>query len=496
MHHMRKSGILMHPTAIPGPGGIGSLGKEARDFIDFLHSSNQTLWQVLPLGPTGYSNSPYSCYSAFAGNPLLINLSLIVDEGDLHHRELAENFPPDRIDYEGVAEHKFALLRLAYGRFIASEDQGRKQEFWSFCDSSFWLHDFALFMACKEHFRGKVWSQWPSELQRRNIDACCRYSEKLGTLVGEQKYMQWQFSRQWQSLKAYANDHGISVFGDMPIFVAYDSADVWCNQHFFQLDLQGKPHVVAGVPPDYFSKTGQRWGNPLYDWARMAEDNYNWWVSRLRGDLGLYDLVRIDHFRGFEAYWEIPAREKTAVKGQWVKGPGESFFRSVNNALGRLPLIAEDLGVITPEVESLRDLFGLPGMKILQFAFDSGADNPYLPHNYTTQSVVYTGTHDNDTTSGWFSKLPPKQQQRVCAYLRCNPEDIAWEMIRAALSSVSQYAILPMQDLLGLDTAARMNVPGVPGGNWGWRTSCKAFSADLSQRLGEMSRNYNRAGVV
>jgi len=492
MHRQRMSGILLHPTSLPGPGGIGSFGSEAYKFIDFLANARQTIWQVLPLGPTGYGNSPYSCYSAFAGNPLLIDLVSICEEGDLFFEELREKLPTDSVDYSKVSEYKLNLLRLAAGRFLSGENLKRKREFWQFCDSTFWLHDYSLFMACKEYFRGKGWNRWPFELVHREQESCISYAEKLGAAIGEHKYMQWQFFKQWRALKNYANAREVRVVGDAPIFVAYDSADVWCNQRLFRLNDKGVPQAVAGVPPDYFSKTGQRWGNPLYDWKQLASEGYAWWIARLRSDLGLYDIVRIDHFRGFEACWEIPTKEKTAVKGCWVKGPGESFFTALRQAIGHLPLLAEDLGVITPEVESLRDSLGLPGMKILQFAFDSGADNPYLPHNHVPNSIVYTGTHDNDTTEGWFTGLGHEQQRRVCKYFRCDPGQVAWEMIRAALASVSRYAVIPMQDLLRLGSDSRMNVPGVAVGNWGWRLTQGALGKELEECLRDLSELYNR----
>jgi 4-alpha-glucanotransferase len=492
MSQQRLSGLLLHPTSLSGPGGIGSFGATARQFIDFLQASGQSLWQVLPLGPTGYGNSPYSCYSAFAGNPLLIDLDEIVEEGNLDRQELSEELPLNCVDFAVVGDYKLSLLRTAAERFLAGNDLESKNEFWGFCDSAFWLHDYALFMACKQHFRGKSWNRWPFELGRRSKEACSLYSEKLGRAIGIEKYIQWQFYRQWIRLKKYANSHAIKIIGDAPIFVAYDSADVWCNQNLFSLDSSGKPDVVAGVPPDYFSKNGQRWGNPLYKWDRHAEQDYSWWSARIRHDLILYDILRIDHFRGFEAHWEIPAREKTAINGKWVKGPGAALFKALEQTLAQLPLIAEDLGVITPEVEALRDNLGFPGMTILQFSFDSGPANPYLPHNHSINSVVYTGTHDNNTTRGWFESLTKGQQLRVCSYLRCKPEEVVWEMIRAAFSSVARYSIIPVQDLMNLDVMARMNMPGVASGNWSWRIQNRTFDEQLVGKLRDMTELYNR----
>lgn len=491
MHH-RQSGILLHPSSLPGPEAIGTLGQSARQFVDFLARSGQSLWQVLPLGPPACGNSPYSCFSAFAGNPDLIDLQQLCDEGDLLPTELPGQPPTSQVDFTAVREEKGPQLKAAAARFFAGSVQDRMPEFWRFCDSTFWLDDFALFMACKEYFHGVPWHRWPKDLVQRKPAAITSYRAELGALIGEQKYLQWQFSRQWHAVKGYANSKGVRIIGDAPIFVAHDSADVWCNQHLFMLDATGKPTLVAGVPPDYFSKTGQLWGNPLYRWDRLQADGYGWWLARLRNDFSLYDLVRIDHFRGFEAFWEVSGGQKTAIRGRWVQGPGADFFIAARTNLGELPIIAEDLGVITPAVEQLRDSFGFPGMNILQFAFDSGAGNAYLPHNHRHNSVVYTGTHDNNTTRGWFAQLTVKQQHRVCDYLRCSTEDLVWEMIRAAQASVSHMAILPLQDLLDLDANARMNCPGVATGNWGWRYLPGSLTETLASRLHHLAHLYDR----
>ncbi|MCL2761502.1 MAG: 4-alpha-glucanotransferase [Desulfuromonadales bacterium] len=492
MWYSRHSGILLHPTSLPGEGGIGSFGREAIAFIDFLKAAGQSLWQILPLGPTGYGNSPYSCYSAFAGNPLLINLEKLVEAGDLKKKDTVASFPTDKVDYEAVIAFKSSILKKAAASFFAKAESSRKEAFWNFCDSTFWLHDYALFMVLREYFGEESWNNWPSALVKRDPVTCKEYSDKLGEDIGFQKYMQWQFYTQWSEVKAYANNLGIKIIGDAPIFVAYDSVDVWCNQQIFRLDKDGLPLVVAGVPPDYFSSTGQRWGNPHYNWDNLALDGYNWWLARIGNDLALYDIVRIDHFRGFEAAWTIPASEKTAIKGEWVKGPGDKLFEAVRAKFGNLPIIAEDLGIITPEVEAIRDKFSLPGMKILQFAFEGGAVNAYLPHNHILNSVVYTGTHDNDTTLGWFSGLDTEKQQLICDYLNCKNDGLLESMIRVAVGSVARYAILPMQDVLSLGSSARMNIPGTSAGNWGWRMGKDSIAPALAERLKHLAIIYGR----
>lgn len=493
MQRVRKSGILLHPTSLPGPGGIGSFGTEARNFIDFLHDSGQTLWQVLPLGYTSYGNSPYMCYSAFAGNPLLIDLHRLAAEGDLKGAQLLEDLPTDRTDYQQVMDYKFSALRAAAAAFLAGGRDARMEEFWHFCDTTPWLHDFALFMALKELYPGENWSGWPVEIARREPAALEEASRSLGPRIGEHKYQQWQFSRQWHDVRAYAGRQGVGIFGDIPIFVAYDSCDVWANPHLFHLDTGGRPKVVAGVPPDYFSKTGQLWGNPLYDWDTMLQEGYAWWIDRVRSSLDLYDLIRIDHFRGFAACWEVPYGEKTAKNGRWVPGPGEALFSALSRVLGELPIVAEDLGYITPDVEALRDRFAFPGMKILQFAFGSGPDNPYLPHNHVQSSVVYTGTHDNDTTLGWFTSLSAREKKMVLRYLDRTGDGIVWDLIRTAFASVADTVVIPLQDLLELPGDFRMNLPGTAGGNWSWRLGKGVLTAKLAKRLLELTQIYGRA---
>jgi 4-alpha-glucanotransferase len=383
-------------------------------------------------------------------------------------------------------------LGRAAENFLVSGDNVRKEEFRLFCESTPWLDDYALFMVAKTHHHGKSWRYWPQGIARRTSSALEEYSCSLAPAVGMQKYMQWQFFRQWEKLKHYANANGIEIIGDIPIFVAYDSADVWGNPHLFHLDERGRPLVVAGVPPDYFSETGQLWGTPLYNWEVTAFHGFRWWVERMKSALFLYDRVRIDHFRGFEAYWEVPANEKTAVNGRWVKGPGEALFNALIDSLGPLPVIAEDLGVITPDVEALRDRFGFPGMKILQFAFNSGPDNSYLPHNHERHAVVYTGTHDNDTTTGWFAALTAEERKQVLDYLNTDGKDIAWDMIRAALTSVAATAIIPLQDILSLGSSARMNLPGTSSGNWSWRFAWDDFSTEHCAKLHNLTGIYGR----
>lgn len=488
----RSAGILLHPSSLPGPGGIGSLGSHCRAFIEFLAASGFSHWQVLPLTPPAAGNSPYSAYSAFAGNPLLIDLEQLVEAGDLSSEHLSSTASDVQVDFSAVAAQKERLLYQASETFFSKGHTAELEEFWQFCDTTYWLHDYALFQALKRHYRGIAWHRWPKKLAMRDGEACERAAKELGHQIGTHKYQQWQFHRQWQRVRSYAAERGVTLIGDLPIFVAHDSADVWCNRHLFLLDESGRPSAVAGVPPDYFSKTGQLWGNPLYDWQRMAQDGYAWWIARIRQLLEQFDMVRIDHFRGFEAAWHVPATARTAVKGAWVPGPGEAFFNAVGAAIGSLPFIAEDLGVITPAVEALRDCFQLPGMKIMQFAFDSDAANPYLPHNHVPNSIVYTGTHDNDTTLGWAANLPAATRDRMARYLGGTGVDPAGDLIRSTLMSVARIAILPLQDLLGLSSEARMNRPGTADGNWGWRFQEGRLTEPLARQWREMLECYGR----
>lgn len=477
----------MHPTSLPSRFGIGDLGPEARRFVDFLAASGQQLWQVLPLGPTGFGDSPYMCFSAMAGNPLLISLELLQGRGLLDSAEL-DALPayPAQVDYGRVITEKLPLLKAAWSNFQRRAGAGERAAFAEFCQAhAHWLDDFALFMALKGHYRGRPWVEWTTPLVKRSGVALSRARRKHGEAMDFHRFLQFEFHRQIAELKDYANQRHIKIIGDLPIYVAHDSAEVWAQPEYFDIARDtGQPRAVAGVPPDYFSATGQLWGNPLYDWDRMRQDGYAWWARRFKALLEYVDAVRIDHFRGFEAYWRVAYGEPTAINGAWVPGPGEDFFRQLYGQLGDLPIIAEDLGVITPEVEALRDTFNLPGMKILQFAFGAGDDNPYLPHNYQANCVVYTGTHDNDTTLGWFRSLAEAEREVVLQYLKCeNLEEIHWDMVGLAFHSAAQMAIVPLQDLLGLGSEARMNTPSKGQGNWVWRFGQGSLTEALKDRL-------------
>ncbi|MDD2308971.1 MAG: 4-alpha-glucanotransferase [Desulfuromonadaceae bacterium] len=488
----RGCGVLLHPTSLPGPGGIGSMGKDACTFVDLLAEMGMSYWQVLPLTPPACGNSPYSAFSALAGNPLLIDLDQLVVDGDLakiHH----EKSPDDScVDFAAVSEKKMKLLRKAGASFLANDAAPYKQEFWNFCNRTTWLHNFALFMALKRKYKGKSWEKWPADLALMTPEQYEKVSVELGPEIGVQKYIQWQFFRQWSGLRAYAADKGIAIIGDIPIFVGYDSVDVWSHRELFLLDPKGKPTVVAGVPPDYFSATGQLWGNPLYDWEAMGRQKFAWWIERFQSMFELFDIIRVDHFRGFEAAWHVPAGEKTAVNGSWVKAPGVTLFDTIFAALGKVPIIAEDLGVITPEVEGLRDRYDFPGMKIVQFAFDSGPANPYLPHNHQKKSVVYTGTHDNDTTAGWYGSLSDLQRSRVSYYVGGRGDDTVDCILRTVLMSVADTAIIPLQDLIRSGSEARMNTPGTAFGNWGWRFTWDMISPDLAGQVRDQIECYGR----
>ncbi len=494
MTRRRRCGILCHLTCLPSPFGIGDLGDAAYRFVDFLCSAGQSVWQVLPLGPTGYGDSPYQPFSAFAGNPLLIDLRQLVEDGLLTERDLAlpDPFADDRVHYGEVIAFKQMVLRHAYQR-LPGAPQALQDEFAAFCEAERdWLADYALFMALKQRHAWASWFEWPREIALRAPEAMARWRDELSDEIAYHSLLQFLFERQWQRLHVYAQSNGIQIIGDLPIFVGHDSADVWGHQELFQLDAQGQPTVVAGVPPDYFSPTGQRWGNPLYRWERMAEDGYGWWLARLRRVLSLVDEVRIDHFRGFVAYWEVPAAEPTAIHGRWVPGPGRAFFDAVRAALGDLPIIAEDLGLITQDVTALRQELGLPGMTVLQFAFGGPATNPHLPFNHERNSVVYTGTHDNDTSVGWYAGLGEREAHRARVYTGTDGSDMHWHLIRLAMTSVSDLAIYPLQDVLGLDSGARMNFPGRAQNNWTWRYTPDALDPALAAALSELARVTGR----
>jgi 4-alpha-glucanotransferase len=503
----RSSGILLHPTSLPGRFGIGDLGPEAYSFADFLVASRQTLWQVLPLGPTGYGDSPYACFSAFAGNTLLISPELLQRDGLLSETDLAEVPERDgeeRVDFERAHELKESLLKKAFARFRQATDVGLRASFQAFCQRyAEWLDDYALFRALKNAHGGVAWNEWEPQFVRRDPRALARAREELHEAVEAQKFYQFLFFKQWFTLKSYCNERGIKLIGDIPIFVAQDSSDVWTNPEQFKLDERGVPIVVAGVPPDYFSATGQLWGNPLYNWERMRADGFRWWIARVASTLQTVDILRIDHFRGFAACWEIPGGDRTAERGRWVEAPGRELFTAIREALGRLPIIAEDLGVITPDVEALRDDFGFPGMRILQFGFGGDPKNHDLPHNYHRNVVVYTGTHDNDTAIGWFESeagagstrdaAQVEREREFCLkYLRSDGREIHWDFIRAVLASVADTAIVPLQDLLGLGNSARMNLPNSTSGNWAWRYKRGALTAELSRRLKDLTWLYGR----
>jgi 4-alpha-glucanotransferase len=501
----RASGLLLHPTSLPGPHGSGDLGGEARSFVDFLAHAKQSFWQMLPVAPPGFGESPYSAQSAFAGSPWLVNFDALVEAGFLEPDAIANPpiFSDDHVDFAKMSAHREHLLRLAHAAFVRKENVAELEKFSK--REAHWLDDFALFRALKKSHGGVAWTKWDAPLRNRDAKALARARFDLEEEISFEKFVQWTFDSQFRALRSYARSKGVALIGDIPIFVAHDSADVWQHPENFFLDESGEPTFVAGVPPDYFSATGQRWGNPLYRWKRLKKSGFVWWVKRFEAMLSRFDAVRIDHFIGFQRYWRIPGQDATAVNGKWMKGPSSDFFEAVRKKLGTLPLIAEDLGAATPAVFRLRDEFHLPGIKILQFAFgtDANADT-FLPHNYSRNAVVYTGTHDNDTTVGWFdddgasgTRTPEQIEKERASALRYlgaeSSDEINWRMIRAAMGSIANLAIFPVQDVLGLGSEARMNRPGEGAGNWSWRLQRGELTNDHAARLATLAETYGRA---
>lgn len=500
----RRAGVLLHPSSLPSKYGIGDFGKGAYDFIDFLEKAGQTIWQVLPFGPTGFGDSPYQSFSAFAGQPLFISLDDLVVEGLLTKEDLVyvPAFSDDRVDYGYVQYYKNPLFKKAYSNFLKAKTKKTDaispalfRDFDKFCKANTdWLEDYTLFMSVKDSQGGISFMEWPDELRRPTPEKKAALKEDLAVEMGYYAFLQFLFFRQWAVLKTYANLKGIQIVGDIPIFVSTDSADVWANPELFQLDSDGYPTVVAGVPPDYFSETGQLWGNPLYDWDYHKSTGYSWWIKRIKNQLSVFDYIRIDHFRGFEAYWAVPYGDETAIGGKWCPGPGADFFNALQGALGEeLPIWAEDLGVITEGVEALRDGFHLPGMKVLQFAFGNLEDNDLYPYRFTTDNCIcYTGTHDNDTTKGWYDALSDEHQDKIRVYMNTSGDTIHWDMIRTALGSIAKYAIYPMQDLLGFGSECRMNTPSVPAGNWQFRVRPEHFNDGLAGYLKKLTGIFGR----
>ena len=499
MRFPRASGLLLHPTSLPGEFGIGDLGPAAFEFIDFLALAGQTYWQILPLGPTGHGNSPYSAYSAFAGNTLLISPEILVRDGLLSADDL-KNVPPhvcDIVDFDKVQTWKSGLLADAFENFRATPSSLLGDEFDYFCQvNAWWLDDYAVFRTVKELNGQKPWFKWAAPLKLRDKDALEEVSSQLSPEIAADKFSQYLFFRQWLAVKKYASEKGVQIIGDIPIFVALDSADVWCNQTKFKLNKDGSPKVVAGVPPDYFSKTGQLWGNPIYDWDAMLHDDFGWWTARVEFLLDMVDIVRLDHFIGFSRNWEVPGGDTTAENGKWMDVPGRQLFSVLERRLGQLPVIAEDLGSMTPEVENLRDMFGFPGMRILQYAFGGDSYSRDLPHNYIQNCVAYTGTHDNDTTVGWYKTAAKNVKSHCRKYLASNGLDIHWDTIHAIFASVADTVIVPAQDVLGLDSKARMNTPATASGNWQWRLHENALTDKVADKLRDLAETYGRSDKV
>lgn len=499
MNHSRKCGVLLHPTSLPSKYGIGDLGYNAYEFIDFLSSSKQKLWQVLPLNPTGYGESPYQGLSAFAGNPLLICLDKLISIGLLDEQDISNipTFDEDKIQFSEVKEFKNKLFKRAFTRF---KEQEKNIAYINFIkENNYWLEDYTFFAALKEYFNSLPWNQWEKPIAAREKEAVEYYRKMLKEKIEYHIFLQYTFFTQWMALKRYANDKGIRIIGDLPIYVSYDSSDTWARPELFKLDALGNPTVVSGVPPDYFSETGQLWGNPIYNWNVMEKDNYQWWKERFKALLKITDIIRIDHFRGFEAYWEVPAEEKTAINGQWVKAPGDKLFSNIQEHLGQLPIIAEDLGVITSEVNELKDKFNFPGMKVLHFTLQSKEIEQFSPYHFDKNTVVFTGTHDNDTTLGWYKKLLEENSETLeilKKYFHFNknmPEkEVCWRFIEIAYQSPSNTAIIPLQDVLCLGSNARMNYPGTVGGNWSWRFKKDSITKDIEEKLHHLAEFYSR----
>ncbi|MBX9688586.1 MAG: 4-alpha-glucanotransferase [Candidatus Obscuribacterales bacterium] len=506
MKFPRCSGVLLHPTSLPGPYGIGDLGAEAYQFVDFLADSGQHLWQLLPLTPTGFGDSPYQCFSAFAGNPLLISPEKLVEQGLLNEKDLQPlpRFSVEKVNFGKVIEYKKKLLLQAFENFKSTTETALRADFLAFCHRmAGWLEDYALFRVLKEEHGGEPWNRWEKALSHRDKNTLTEAKDRLSDQLEAEKFFQYLFFKQWYALREYCHSKKVSIIGDTPIFVAYDSADVWEHPELFKLNQDGEPTVIAGVPPDYFSATGQLWGNPLYDWEEMSKDGYKWWIDRFKAMLDVVDIVRIDHFRGFAACWEIPFGDKTAQRGRWVEVPGREFFTALKKELGEVPIIVEDLGVITPDVEALRDDFGFPGMRVLQMGFGTDSCNIDLPHNHVRNAVVYTGTHDNDTAVGWFNSKAGAgstrdasqitvERERCMRYFKSNGKEIHWDFIEAAYSSVCDLAIIPLQDILGLGSRSRMNLPASTEGNWCWRFKSDNLSPELSGRLKNLIEFYGR----
>lgn len=492
----RYSGILLHPTSLPSPYGIGDLGKGAYEFVDYLVEAEQKLWQTLPLGPTGFGDSPYQSFSAFAGQRLLISPQLLVQDGLLWVEDVQDvpDFPPRQVDYGWVLDYKNQLFEKAFNRFRNGAASDLVDQYEDFCkENEEWLPDYAFFMACKDLHQGRNWLEWERELVNPTEQVRAQYEKQLSREIQYYCFLQFIFFKQWKAVKAYANEKGIQIIGDIPIFVSLDSADVWANKSMFQLDSNGYPLAVAGVPPDYFSETGQLWGNPLYDWKKHEKDDFGWWIARIKQQLKLFDILRVDHFRGFEAYWAVPYGEATAINGEWCKAPGKKLFTAIEKAFGRkIPIWAEDLGVITPEVEELRDEFAFPGMKVLQFAFEDLEDNEMMPEHHVENGICYPGTHDNNTAIGWYQNIPMESKKKVSKYTHAGGATIHWDLIRIALESKAKYTVIPMQDVLGLDSSARMNIPGVVARNWAWRFETSQIDEFWTKYLCKLTKENGR----